>query len=61
MKGSRTDDITRSAMLAAHVVLIPAQPTGLSGSRQYVAPVTGYGALQTRFENLDLGKPTLVG
>lgn len=29
MKGSRTDDITRSAMLAAHVVLIPIQPSPL--------------------------------
>jgi chromosome partitioning protein len=29
MKGSRTDDITRSAMLAAHVVLIPVQPSPL--------------------------------
>lgn len=29
LKGSRTDDITRSAMLAAHVVLIPIQPSPL--------------------------------
>lgn len=29
LKGSRTDDITRSAMLAAHVVLIPVQPSPL--------------------------------
>jgi chromosome partitioning protein len=28
-KSSRTDDITRSAMLAAHVVLIPVQPSPL--------------------------------
>jgi chromosome partitioning protein len=29
LKASRTDDITRSAMLAAHVVLIPVQPSPL--------------------------------
>jgi chromosome partitioning protein len=29
LKGSRTDDITRSALLAAHVVLIPVQPSPL--------------------------------
>jgi len=29
LKGSRTDDITRSAMLAAHVILIPVQPSPL--------------------------------
>ena len=29
LKGSRTDDITRSAMLAAHIILIPVQPSPL--------------------------------
>ncbi len=29
LKGSRSDDITRSAMLAAHVILIPLQPSPL--------------------------------